>query len=112
MSVHQGPTPVLALGRSGQCVRRFPEQPNNKAALLTYVRDTTGFRESGAWPTTSTTAGGNGGANEEPFAFHPGGVNALMGDGSVRFVKSSINLAAFRAVLTLNGGDVVSADQF
>src|SRR6478736_5298549 len=28
----------------------------------------------------------NCGPNDEPFAFHPGGVNAVLGDGSVRFV--------------------------
>ena len=89
--------PGIAFGISGQ--------PNNPAPVAQFVR------ESGAWPSTSVTAGGNGGANEEPFAFHPGGVNALMGDGSVRFFKSTINLAAFRSALTLSGGDVVSADQ-
>ena len=37
------------------------------------------------WPTTSATAGNQAGPNEEPYSFHPGGVNALFGDGSVRF---------------------------
>jgi len=89
--------PGNAFGVSGQ--------PNNPAPVAQFVR------ESSAWPTTSPTQGGNGGANEEPFAYHPGGVNALMGDGSVRFIKSTINLAAFRGAITLNGGEVVSADQ-
>ena len=35
------------------------------------------------------------------FSFHPGGVNALYADGSVHFLKSSINLATFRGILTL-----------
>ena len=60
----------------------------------------------------SATAGNQAGPNEEPYSFHPGGVNALFGDGSVRFVKDSINLVAFRSILTLAGGDVVSADQY
>jgi prepilin-type N-terminal cleavage/methylation domain-containing protein/prepilin-type processing-associated H-X9-DG protein len=41
---------------------------------------------------------------------HPGGVNVTMADGSVRFFKSTINLAAWRAVGTRNGGEVVSSD--
>jgi prepilin-type processing-associated H-X9-DG protein len=42
----------------------------------------------------------------------PGGFNALFLDGSVRFLKMSINPAAFRAIVTRNGGEVVSADSF
>jgi prepilin-type N-terminal cleavage/methylation domain-containing protein/prepilin-type processing-associated H-X9-DG protein len=32
----------------------------------------------------------NCGPNDEPFAFHSGGVNALFGDGHVQFLRSSI----------------------
>ncbi len=45
-------------------------------------------------------------------SFHPGGVNGLFGDGSVRFFKNSINLQAWRALGTINGNEVVSADSF
>ncbi len=55
------------------------------------------------------TQGNQAGANEEPFSFHSGGVNVLFGDGSVRFIKETINLATFRAVLTLSGGEVVDS---
>ncbi len=41
---------------------------------------------------------------------HPGGVLTLMGDGSVRFVKDSVDLSAWRALATRAGGEVVSAD--
>ena len=67
-------------------------------------------REASAWPSTTLSQGNQAGANEEPFSFHSGGINALFGDGSVRFIKNSVNLAAFRAVLTLSGGEVISAD--
>jgi prepilin-type N-terminal cleavage/methylation domain-containing protein/prepilin-type processing-associated H-X9-DG protein len=39
---------------------------------------------------------------------HSGGVNALMGDGSVRFVSNSINLVTWQAMGTRAGGEVVS----
>ena len=43
---------------------------------------------------------------------HPGGVNALFADGSVRFVKDSINPYVWRALGTITGGEVISADQY
>ena len=41
---------------------------------------------------------------------HPGGVNVGLADGSVRFVKSTINIQAWRALGTRNGGEVISSD--
>jgi prepilin-type N-terminal cleavage/methylation domain-containing protein len=43
-------------------------------------------------------------------SFHPGGVNVLSGDGSVRFIKSSINGITWRALGSVAGGEVISAD--
>ncbi|WZO99279.1 DUF1559 domain-containing protein [Isosphaeraceae bacterium EP7] len=51
-------------------------------------------------------------ASMPPSSRHPGGVNTLMGDGSVRFVKDTVNLAAWRALGTIAGGEVISADSF
>jgi hypothetical protein len=36
----------------------------------------------------------------------------LLGDGSVRFIKTSINGVTWRALGTVAGGEVVSADSF
>jgi prepilin-type N-terminal cleavage/methylation domain-containing protein/prepilin-type processing-associated H-X9-DG protein len=87
--------PGSAFGTSGQ--------PNNKGLPT---------NEGTPWPSTAATAGNQAGPNEEPYSFHSGGVNALYGDGSVKFLKDSVNLAAFRAILTLGGGEVVGSDQF
>ncbi len=43
---------------------------------------------------------------------HPGGVNTLMMDGSVRFIKATVNLQTWWALSTMAGGEVVSADQY
>ncbi len=59
-----------------------------------------------------TVQGNNAGANDEIFSFHPGGANVAMGDGSVRFLKDSINLVTLRSLVSLSGGEVVSADSF
>ncbi len=45
-------------------------------------------------------------------SFHPAGVNVGLMDGSVRFVKDSINLATWRALGTRSGNEVVSADSY
>ena len=45
-------------------------------------------------------------------SFHPGGVDGLMGDGSVRFFKSSINGVTWRALGSIAGGEVISADSY
>jgi prepilin-type processing-associated H-X9-DG protein len=42
-------------------------------------------------------------------SLHPGGVNAVMADGSVRFFKNGINLQLWRALGTRRGGELVSA---
>jgi prepilin-type N-terminal cleavage/methylation domain-containing protein/prepilin-type processing-associated H-X9-DG protein len=43
---------------------------------------------------------------------HPGGVNVLFMDGSVRFIKSSVNYQAWYAIATPDSGEVVSSDAF
>ena len=41
---------------------------------------------------------------------HSGGVNAALGDGSVRFFRDDIQLATWQALATRNGGDVPGSD--
>lgn len=53
--------------------------------------------------------------NASPAAFHtahPGGGNFLFMDGSVRFIKDSVNLDTMRALCTRNYGEVVSSDAY
>jgi prepilin-type N-terminal cleavage/methylation domain-containing protein/prepilin-type processing-associated H-X9-DG protein len=45
-------------------------------------------------------------------SYHSGGVNSLFGDGSVRFIKSSIDGAAWRALGSVAGGEVISSDSY
>ena len=58
--------------------------------------------------------------NVHTFAFafagarshHPGGVTVLLGDGSVRFIKDSINVAIWIALGSIQSGEVISADSY
>jgi len=43
---------------------------------------------------------------------HPGGVNMLFGDGSVKFVKQTISMPIYCAIGSKAGGEVVSADAY
>jgi prepilin-type N-terminal cleavage/methylation domain-containing protein/prepilin-type processing-associated H-X9-DG protein len=42
-----------------------------------------------------------------PSSGHSGGVNVLFGDGSVRFIGDTIDLAVWRGMGTINGGEVI-----
>jgi prepilin-type N-terminal cleavage/methylation domain-containing protein/prepilin-type processing-associated H-X9-DG protein len=41
-----------------------------------------------------------------------GGVNVLFCDGSVKFIRNSIGLPVWQALASINGGEVLSADQY
>ncbi|WP_152051163.1 DUF1559 domain-containing protein [Tautonia marina] len=43
---------------------------------------------------------------------HPGGVNIALCDGSVRFVKDTVDRSAWWAIGSMNGGEVVSSDSY
>ena len=43
---------------------------------------------------------------------HPGGVNSLMADGHVQFVKNTIQVNVWQALGSRNGGEVISSDSF
>ncbi|WP_435008914.1 DUF1559 domain-containing protein [Tundrisphaera lichenicola] len=45
-------------------------------------------------------------------SFHPGGVNAAMADGSVKFIKSTISYPIWWALGTKANGEVISADSY
>lgn len=52
----------------------------------------------------------NCGPNDEPFAFHSGGVNCAMGDGSVRFVRSTISGVTLKWFAGAADGQVFNID--
>ena len=43
---------------------------------------------------------------------HPGGVNTAFGDGSVRFIKDTINNTVWWGLSTPKGGEVLSSDSY
>jgi prepilin-type N-terminal cleavage/methylation domain-containing protein/prepilin-type processing-associated H-X9-DG protein len=43
---------------------------------------------------------------------HPGGVNSLFADGSVKFIKSTVSLPIWQALGSIQGAEVISSDSF
>jgi prepilin-type N-terminal cleavage/methylation domain-containing protein len=50
--------------------------------------------------------------DREVYSFHPAGANAVLADGSVRFLKATIDIRVFARLVTRAGGEVVSAGDF
>jgi prepilin-type N-terminal cleavage/methylation domain-containing protein/prepilin-type processing-associated H-X9-DG protein len=63
-----------------------------------------------------THCSNTGSTTMAPFSnansFHSGGVNTLMADGSVRFIKDTINPSTWWALGTKAGGEIISADSY
>ncbi len=68
-----------------------------------------------AWNSCRDQCGGCGGDDSifsNAQSNHSGGVNCLMTDGSVRFIKDSINMQTWWAIGTRAGNEVVDANSY
>ncbi|MGP0069019.1 MAG: DUF1559 domain-containing protein [Isosphaeraceae bacterium] len=72
--------------------------PPNSAPINTYYSDT--FRCS------------EGDSGMNPTSNHPGGVNVSFMDGSVHFIKNSVNLQTWWFMGTRNRGEIISSDTY
>ena len=77
----------------------------------------TGFSNAGRvlamdWDSVDENDGGPTYMSLTASSMHPGGVNSLFADGSVKFIKSTVNPVTWRALGTVGGGEVTSADSY
>ena len=68
---------------------------------------------SSTWQSPSAPVGCRYGASAKGFiSLHPGGSNFAFADGSVHFLKNSINLRTYCALGSRAGGEVLSSDSY
>ena len=121
-------SPTWCTANTGDCRGLGPNSASAPRAFWRWAEPDAGYGVSGVpnnpfrpmketspyqpFPGALMTGGNNAGANDELFSFHPGGVNCLFGDGSVRFVKNTVNYVVLRGIVTAMGGEVISSDQY
>ena len=71
---------------------------SNAIPLHTFRND--GLRVPGPCPINCTN-------NNEAFSFHPGGVDTVFADGSVRFLAETIGIPTYAGLITRGGGEIV-----
>ena len=62
-------------------------------------------------PTTCSWKTNNCGPNDEPFSFHTGGVTGVMGDGSVRFIRDSVDAVVLKYAIGASDGQLTDLDK-
>ncbi len=87
-------------GRLGYTLFNTVATPNDKNLLAN------GCRFSPTW------GGSDSSEINAASSQHPGGVNTLLGDGSVRFIKDSIDRATWWALGSKANGEVISSDSY
>jgi prepilin-type N-terminal cleavage/methylation domain-containing protein/prepilin-type processing-associated H-X9-DG protein len=62
------------------------------------------------WDCTNNNAFNQG--HTAARSYHPGGVNVAFADGSVKFIKDSVDMSTWRALGTKQGNEAISADAY
>ena len=116
------PSPILdgVQGSSSSNARRMYAwaDPDSGTNGLSGPSNSTGDRTAGinqnatpsGGPTSCPWTLNNCGPNDEPFSFHTGGCNAVMGDGSVRFFRSGTPALTLKWLAGATDGQVFNLD--
>jgi prepilin-type N-terminal cleavage/methylation domain-containing protein len=79
-------------------------EPDNAIGVSKEINNN---RAPAGGPSSCPWTTNNCGPFEEVFSFHSGGVQIVLGDGSVRFLAESLELTTLRALVTRNESEVV-----
>jgi prepilin-type N-terminal cleavage/methylation domain-containing protein/prepilin-type processing-associated H-X9-DG protein len=98
-------------GSTNNDVQRGDNWVHGAMAMTLFNTVVTPNGESDEWAYCSASSGALANFSNSD-SHHPGGVNVLMGDGSVRFIKDSINQPTWWGLGTIAGGEVTSSDSY
>jgi prepilin-type processing-associated H-X9-DG protein len=92
--------------------------PNTTPATLNHYRSWvrgnnggSGATKNVTFPINSTFYNGSNNFNDISFGSnHSGGCNFALGDGSTRFLNQNIDLSIYKAIASINGGEVATAE--
>jgi prepilin-type processing-associated H-X9-DG protein len=101
LGITDGTSNTLMIGESSHSFDQhcggwaFPNYVHGTCAIPLNYKDPGGSR--GNWPNRYSF-----------YSYHTSGGNFAMADGSVTFIRDSINLATYRALATIRGGESAS----
>jgi len=82
--------------------------PSNAVSPASRVARPNNYNAPQGGPVECPWTVNNCGPNDEPFSWHTGGVQAAMGDGSVRFISENIDTLTLKWISGSNDGRVTS----
>jgi len=80
--------------------------PSNAISPASKVAQLNNYSTPEGGPAECRWSVNNCGPNDEPFAFHSGGLNATMGDGSVRFLADSMDGVVVKWLVGAEDGEL------
>ena len=119
--ITDGSSETFIVGERGAILTRTPwaGNINNGVIVITPGSPSQSTRTKTAPVETLARADTNGGTSTDLFfdpddfySPHPAGIHFLRCDGSVLFIKSSINAAVYGGLCSRNLGEIVSSDSF
>jgi prepilin-type processing-associated H-X9-DG protein len=82
--------------------------PSNAISPASRVARPNNYNAPSGGPAECPWTVNNCGPNDEPFSWHTGGVQAVMGDGSVRFISENIDTLTLKWIAGADDGRVTS----
>lgn len=118
--VRDGTGTTFALGERGACLVKTPwaGAPSGGVSIIAGRSSIASYGSIGRGGelvearADDVPLNGEGTSAVDFYSPHPGGANFLFADGSVRFVKESVNQPVYRALCTRDSGEIVVPNSY